>query len=122
MKCAACGKNGLRSTQLATVLNSDDYAAPGRKRVCHDCADQGMLIVAVKRPIIQQVDAHKHSKDVLAPYIKQIEVLRKGAQIAKRHVDGLDASEEEIREQREFWTGKLEAFEQITDLLKRGLS
>lgn len=113
MNCGACGKTGLRSTTLAIVIS--DTGAPERKRVGSCCASHGIYVVPMSRPVM--VDTAKGEKKelsaVLAPFIKRIGVLAKGAKMsAEAEVGG---SPENC-----FHAGKAEAFEATIAMLKEG--
>lgn len=57
MKCGACARGGLRSTQRALIL-----AGPGRMKagkVCRACASSGwLLVIGDDRPMRKRVAAH----------------------------------------------------------------
>jgi ribosome-binding protein aMBF1 (putative translation factor) len=104
--CKACGKP-YRKGQLAIVLP----AGTGH-RVCPDCAKGGMLVVASSIPTVVQTEVAERrvEKEILAPFIRQLESLVK---TTKR----TPAVNEDVRAHLD---GKVEAYEAAVELLKRG--
>jgi len=76
MKCGACGRTGLQSTQLALVLSASSYE---RRRVCGRCIGNALVIVAeaptAPHPLAIP-ETERETREVLRALAKHFEGLR----------------------------------------------
>jgi hypothetical protein len=108
MKCAACSREGLRSTTLALILPQCE-----RGRVCSECERRGVLVVAsTVPPVITTEPAERRAQaDVLAPFISRLKGL---AANLKAQAYGADKLDDERR------STIVETYEAVIHMLKEG--